>query len=103
MGRDQLNPKEADYSTVLTKIKSMNPDALHYGGVAQAGVKVVKQSYDIRPKIIRAGGDGCYDAQSPTGPGAPSAERPSPTIAPPNLTDKPDAQPVIHPLANKNG
>src|SRR5881275_3605635 len=58
LGRDQLNPKEADYTTVLTKIKSMNPDALYYGGVAQAGVKVVKQASDILPNIIKGGGDG---------------------------------------------
>jgi branched-chain amino acid transport system substrate-binding protein len=63
LGRDQLNPKESDYSTVLTKIKSLNPDALYYGGVAQAGVKVVKQSYDILPKLIKAGGDGVYGAE----------------------------------------
>ena len=25
MGRDQLDPKEADYTTVLTKIKGLNP------------------------------------------------------------------------------
>src|SRR5258707_868677 len=37
MGRDQLNPKEADFTTILTKIKAANPDALYYGGVAQAG------------------------------------------------------------------
>ena len=51
LGRDQLNPKEADYTTILTKIKSLNPSALYYGGVAQAGVKLVKQAYDIMPKI----------------------------------------------------
>src|SRR5499433_2593678 len=32
-GRDRLDPKEADYKTILTKIKGMNPDALYYGGV----------------------------------------------------------------------
>ena len=63
LGRDQLNPKEADYTTTLTKIKSLNPDALYYGGVAQAGVKVVKQAYDILPKMIKAGGDGIYGAE----------------------------------------
>ncbi|HEX3535795.1 MAG TPA: branched-chain amino acid ABC transporter substrate-binding protein, partial [Stellaceae bacterium] len=31
LGRDQLNPKETDYSTVLTKIKSLNPQAIYYG------------------------------------------------------------------------
>ena len=29
LGRDQLNPKEADYTTILTKIKAMNPDAIY--------------------------------------------------------------------------
>src|SRR6266567_7999532 len=50
LGRDQLNPKEADYTTILTKIKGLNPDALYYGGVAQAGVKLAKQAYDVIPK-----------------------------------------------------
>jgi branched-chain amino acid transport system substrate-binding protein len=35
LGRDQLNPKEADYKTSLTKIKGLNPDAIYYGGVQQ--------------------------------------------------------------------
>ena len=34
LGCDQLDPKEADYTTVLTKIKDLNPDALYYGGLA---------------------------------------------------------------------
>src|SRR5258708_8804165 len=37
VGRDQLNPKEADYSTVLTKIKSLKPDLLYYASLPQAG------------------------------------------------------------------
>ena len=64
LGRDQLNPKEADYTTILTKIKSLNPDALYYGGVAQAGVKLVKQSYDIIPKIIKAAATACTAPRS---------------------------------------
>ena len=27
MGHDQLDPKEADYTTIITKIKGLNPDA----------------------------------------------------------------------------
>src|SRR5258705_5013482 len=87
LGRDQLNPKEADYTTVLTKIKSLSPDALYYGGVAQAGVKVVKQSYDIMPKMIRAGGDGCYGAEILKGAGFPAAEGLYATIAAPHPLD----------------
>jgi len=101
LGRDQLNPKEADYSTVLTKIKSLNPDALYYGGVAQAGVKVVKQSYDIMPKIVRAGGDGCYGAEILKGAGFPAAEGLYATIAAPNLLDNPDAKPFVDAFVKK--
>src|SRR5215468_9326407 len=53
LGRDQLNPKEADYTTILTKIKALKPDALYYGGVAQAGVKLAKQAHDIIPNVIK--------------------------------------------------
>src|SRR5919198_3559297 len=103
LGRDQLNPKEADYTTVLTKIKSLKPDALYYGGLAQAGVKVVKQSYDIMPKIIRAGGDGLYGAEILKGAGFPAAEGLYATIAAPNILDNPDAKPFVEKFAKKYG
>ena len=103
LGRDQLNPKEADYTTVLTKIKSLNPDALYYGGVAQAGVKVVKQSYDIMPKMIRAGGDGVYGAEILKGAGFPAAEGLYATIAAPNILDNPDAKPFVDAFVKKYG
>ncbi len=103
LGRDQLNPKEADYTTVLTKIKSLNPDSLYYGGVAQAGVKVVKQSYDIVPKIIRAGGDGLYGAEILKGAGFPSAEGLYATIAAPNLLENPEAKPWVERFVKKYG
>lgn len=101
LGRDQLNPKETDYSTVLTKIKSLNPQAIYYGGVAQAGVKFVKQSFDILPNIIRAGGDGCYGAEILKGAGFPAAEGLYATIAAPNILENPDAKPFVERFAKK--
>jgi branched-chain amino acid transport system substrate-binding protein len=101
LGRDQLNPKEADYTTILTKIKSLNPDALYYGGVAQAGVKVVKQSFDIMPKMIRGGGDGLYGAEILKGAGFPSAEGLYATIAAPNILDNPEAKTFVEKFAKK--
>src|SRR6478672_361288 len=74
LGRDRLDPKAADYTTVLTKIKSLNPEALYYGGVSQAGVKLAKQAYDIIPKAIKAGGDGMYSAEMLSAAGFPAAE-----------------------------
>jgi branched-chain amino acid transport system substrate-binding protein len=103
LGRDQLNPKETDYATTLTKIKSLNPDALYYGGVAQAGVKVVKQASDILPTMIKGGGDGLYGAEILRGAGFPAAEGWYATIAAPNILENPEAAPVIERFAKKYG
>ncbi|GAC1478981.1 MAG: branched-chain amino acid ABC transporter substrate-binding protein [Acetobacteraceae bacterium] len=89
LGRDRLDPKAADYSSVLTKIKSLNPDALYYGGVGQAGVKLTKQSYDIIPNVIKAGGDGMQSTDLLKGAGFPAVEGWYATVASPHVTDDP--------------
>jgi branched-chain amino acid transport system substrate-binding protein len=86
LGRDRLDPKAADYSAVLTKIKALNPDAIYYGGVSQAGTKLAKQAYDIVPKMIKGGGDGLYGPEMLTAVGFPAAEGWYATIASPHLT-----------------
>jgi len=102
LGRDQLNPKEADYTTILTKIKSLNPDAIYYGGVGQAGVKVVKQAFDVLPPaMIKGGGDGVYSAEILKGAGFPAAEGWYCTIAAPNILEAPDAKPWVERFAKK--
>ena len=89
LGHDQLNPKEADYTTILTKIKGMKPDALYYGGVSQAGVKLIKQAYEIIPNMIKGGGDGINGGDILTGAGFPALEGWYNTIAGPHLTEDP--------------
>ncbi len=91
LGRDQLNPKEADYTTVLTKIKALNPDAIYYGGVSQAGVKLAKQAHEIIPKVIKGGGDGVAGGSFLTGAGFPAVEGWYATNAGPHLTESPVA------------
>jgi len=103
LGRDQLNPKEADYATTLTKVKSLNPDGLYYGGVAQAGVKIVKQASDILPRMIKGGGDGLYGAEILRGAGFPAAEGWYATIAAPNVLENPEAADVIQRFVKKYG
>ena len=61
IGRDRLDPKEADYKTILTKIKGLNPDALYYGGVKQAAVKLAPQAPGGDAPDRQAGSDGVYD------------------------------------------
>ena len=74
LGRDRLDPKAADYATILTKVKSLAPDALLYGGVGQAGVKLAKQAYDIIPNVIKAGGDGVFAVDFLKGAGFPAVD-----------------------------
>jgi branched-chain amino acid transport system substrate-binding protein len=95
LGRDQLNPKEADYTTILTKIKALKPDALYYGGVAQAGVKLAKQAYDIIPDTIKGGGDGIQGGSFLNGGGFPAIEGWYSTIAGPHLVEDTAAQDFV--------
>ncbi len=89
LGRDQLDPKNADYSAIMTKIKSLNADSLYYGGVGTAGVKVMKQSYEILPNLKKAGGDGIYGSDLLSGAGFPAIQGWYATIASPHLTEDP--------------
>jgi branched-chain amino acid transport system substrate-binding protein len=90
LGHDKLDPKESDYTTVLTKIAAMNPDGLYYGGVQQAGVKLAKQAYDVMPNVVKMGGDGMYSTSFPQDAGQ-ASEGWYATIAAPDTIDQPEA------------
>jgi branched-chain amino acid transport system substrate-binding protein len=102
LGHDKLNPKESDYTTVLTKIKAMNPGALYYGGVQQAAVKLAKQANDIMPGLPKLGGDGVYSVSFPTEAGL-AAENWYATIAAPNSIADPAAQDWVTAYTSKFG
>jgi branched-chain amino acid transport system substrate-binding protein len=103
LGRDQLNPKEADYTTVLTKIKALKPDAIYYGGVAQAGVKLAKQAYDIVPDMLKGGGDGVQGGAFLKGGGFPAVEGWYSTNAGPHLVEDPAAAEWVKKFTEKYG
>lgn len=90
LGHDKLDPKESDYTTVLTKIAALNPDVLYYGGVQQAGEKLAAQAMDLMPNTPKLGGDGMYSvgfiADEPA-----AAENWYATIAAPDTIDQPQA------------
>jgi branched-chain amino acid transport system substrate-binding protein len=90
LGHDKLDPKESDYTTVLTKINALSPDALYYGGVQQAGEKLAKQSYDVMPNLPKLAGDGMYSASLIQDVGI-AAENWYATIAAPDTIDQPEA------------
>lgn len=87
LGRDRVDPLQSDYKPILTKIKSLNAQAMYCGSSALAGVKLVKQSYDIVPDIIKAGGDGLHQASILAGAGFPAAQGWYSTIAAPHMLD----------------
>lgn len=95
VGHDQLDPKGQDYSNILTKLKAIGIDGLYYGGTSLAGIKLVKQSYDIIPNVIKGGGDGCYSAALLKGAGFPASEGWYATIAAPFIADNPEVKPWI--------
>jgi branched-chain amino acid transport system substrate-binding protein len=101
MGHDRLDPKAADYSPVLTKIKELNPELIYYGGDAQAGVKLVKQSYDIVPKMLKGGGDGMYGPSILSGAGFPAANGWYCTVACPHMIQETALGPWVKRFAAK--
>src|SRR4029077_14484412 len=102
-GRDRLHPKAADYTAIPTKIKSMDCDAIYYGGVGQAGVKLAKQSYDIIPKAIKGGGDGVVGPVMLTAVVYPANEGWYGTIASPHVVGDQKAQQFVDAYFQKYG
>jgi len=103
LGHDQLNPQEADYTTLLTKIKPLGLDAFYFGGNALTAAKLAKQAYDIVPDIIKAGGDGVYSSALLKGAGFPAMQGWYATIAAPFLAENPNVQPWIKRFTEKYG
>ncbi|MGH7226174.1 MAG: branched-chain amino acid ABC transporter substrate-binding protein, partial [Gemmataceae bacterium] len=93
LGRDRLDPLQASYMVGLTKISVLKPEGLYYGGDMQAGVKVVKQAYDILPhKVPKGSGAGLFKPELLSGAGFPAAEGWYFTVAAPHLVQKPEVQ-----------
>src|SRR6516162_5189503 len=72
-------------------------------GVRWRESKVVKQSYDVLPKIIKGGGDGVYGASLLKGAGYPAVEGWYATIAAPYLAENPDVAPWIKKYEERYG
>jgi len=103
MGHDRLDPKAADYTPALTKIKALGAQSIYYGGDAQAGVKLAKQAYDLVPNLIKAGGDGMYGPSILQGAGFPAADGWYATVASPHMMEDAELQPWVTRFIAKNG
>ena len=103
LGHDRLDPKAADYTPALTKIKALGAQSIYYGGDAQAGVKLAKQAYDLVPNLIKAGGDGMYGPSILQGAGFPAADGWYATVASPHMMEDAELQPWVTRFIAKNG
>jgi branched-chain amino acid transport system substrate-binding protein len=103
LGHDRLDPKAADYTPALTKIKALGAQSIYYGGDAQAGVKLAMQCYDLMPNIIKAGGDGMYGPSILQGAGFPAADGWYATVASPHMMEDADLQPWVKRFVAKTG
>jgi branched-chain amino acid transport system substrate-binding protein len=101
--RDRLDPLNANYTAVLTRAKSLGSQALYYGGDPAAGTKVVKQSYDILPDIVKGGGDGVHTPDMLTGGGMPAIQGWYATSAAAHVLDDPHVRPWVERFAAKTG
>ena len=95
VGRDRLNPREADYATIVTKIKGTAPQAIYYGGTTMAGVTLAKQLYTIFPEAIKGAGGGMYKGDVLKAVGFPGISGWYVTAAAPHLLDNPRVRPWV--------
>ncbi len=103
LGHDEVNPKEADYTVLLTKVKRSGPDLLYYTGDQQAGSKLAKQAYDVIPKVLKGGTDALLGGSFLKAAGFPAVEGWYTTVAAPHLLDSPEIQPWTARFAKRWG
>ncbi len=60
---EKTSDKDTDFNALVTKIKSLNPDLVYYGGVYNAGSLLAKQLTQGGVKAPMMGGDGLFDEQ----------------------------------------
>jgi branched-chain amino acid transport system substrate-binding protein len=101
--RDRLDPLNADYTAILTRAKSLGTQALYYGGDPLAGAKVVKQSYDIMPDIVKGGGDGVHTPDMLTGGAMPAIQGWYATSAASHVLDDATVKPWAEKFLAKTG
>ena len=60
---ETINPDDADYNTVISKIKPLAPQALYYGGESPQSGPLSNQMKIAGLKVPLMGGDGMYNAK----------------------------------------
>ena len=71
---DSIDPKAADFSAAVSKMKDANPDVIFYGGYYAEAVKISTQLRDAGVKATLVFGDGVKDQAGYADAAGPAAE-----------------------------
>ncbi len=71
---DSIDPKAADFSAAVTKMKSASPDFIFFGGYYAEAAKLAKQLKDAGVTATFVGGDGVKDQAGFVDAAGPAAE-----------------------------
>lgn len=63
VGREKTGDKDSDFNALVTKIKSLKPAVVYYGGIYNSGALLSKQLSDAGVTAPLMGGDGLYDGE----------------------------------------
>ena len=74
VARDSIDPRSQDFSAVVNRIRSANPDLIFYGGYYSEAGRLRKQLVDGGVRARFLSGDGALDAGFVTAAGAAGAE-----------------------------
>lgn len=74
LGREKTSDKDTDFKALVSKIKSLNPDLVYYGGIYNSGALLSKQLKEGGVSVPTMAGDGCFDPEWIKIAGAANAE-----------------------------
>ncbi len=61
LGHEGIPQGEKDFAPLLTKIKSLAPEAIYFAGMYPEGALLIKQRYELQVPAIFMGGDGLFE------------------------------------------
>jgi len=74
VSEDRIQPKEVDFSALVTKLKKASPEAVYYAGAHTEGALLTKQMKEAGLKVPVIGGDMLYTPEYINIAGADNAE-----------------------------
>lgn len=103
VGRDGLNQGEKDFSSLVTRIKSLKPKVIFFGGMYPEGSLLARQLHEQDVHAVLLGGDGLYDKTLIQLAGTPAAEGTLATMVGADVTRNPAAQAFVKAYEEKFG